>query len=493
VRVAWTNHIGSTEPAGIYTRTWDGSWSPSSYISNLWPSHTSVSGYYIAWDSGDYIYSNEDGEILFSSGHPNIEQWHDVVLGNETVHLVYIDQDEIFYIAKANWPDLYITNVQLDPPSEVNIESPLQIDALIENKGGAVQNVEVIHYLGDPDADSNGIPDPSAVVIGTDMVNISEDGSITSTIFWVPDSLGTHSIYTWVDPHNQIIESDEDNMLYFSSIYVISRRPAPPSNVRARLYPDNIKDVEIIWNRSLDDGGGENDVGEYLIYRSSTGVNGSFDYITSVWADGSSSYSWLDVDAGEDDLNDYYYLIRPNDWESIGDYGNKVGKIVIPLEENWNVISVPLSQMNNSADCVFQTLENNYTTLQGYHAGRSEPWVHWQEDKPNYFIDEMSIDIESGYYLDMKNPDDLVVAGAVPISVNISINTGWNLVGYPSFTNHIRTDGMNNLIFGSEINAIQWLNSTTGTWHDMDPDDSFEVGRGYWIHAKTDCVWEVPL
>ena len=75
----------------------------------------------------------------------------------------------------------------------------------------------------------------------------------------------------------------------------------------------------------------------------------------------------------------------------------------------------------------------------------------------------------------------------------IQLYTGWNMVGYPSLTNHNRTVGLNNLTFGTDVDAVQWYDAATKTWHDMGPDDFFVPGRGYWVHANVECEWEVPL
>jgi hypothetical protein len=76
---------------------------------------------------------------------------------------------------------------------------------------------------------------------------------------------------------------------------------------------------------------------------------------------------------------------------------------------------------------------------------------------------------------------------------DIALHTGWNLVGYPSQTSYNRTNGLNNLKFDPDVDAIQWYDSNSKTWHLMGSSDSFVPGRGYWIHSKVDTNWDVPL
>jgi hypothetical protein len=75
----------------------------------------------------------------------------------------------------------------------------------------------------------------------------------------------------------------------------------------------------------------------------------------------------------------------------------------------------------------------------------------------------------------------------------IQLNEGWNMVGYPSLRSYNRTSGLNNLTFGQGVDLIQWYDAQIKTWHDLEENDYFEPGRGYWVHARTKCEWDVPL
>ena len=44
-----------------------------------------------------------------------------------------------------------------------------------------------------------------------------------------------------------------------------------------------------------------------------------------------------------------------------------------------------------------------------------------------------------------------------------------------------------------EVDAIFTFDAATQTWEEVGSGDDFEIGRGYWVHATQDCVWEVPL
>ena len=67
------------------------------------------------------------------------------------------------------------------------------------------------------------------------------------------------------------------------------------------------------------------------------------------------------------------------------------------------------------------------------------------------------------------------------------------MVGYPSLTTYNRTEGLNNLAFNNQVDTIWSYDATTQKWEEMGESDYFEIGKGYYIHAKSECEWEVPL
>ena len=95
----------------------------------------------------------------------------------------------------------------------------------------------------------------------------------------------------------------------------------------------------------------------------------------------------------------------------------------------------PLEPMGDtSVTNVLVSIDQNYASVQGYQAGESRPWQHWQESKPAHLNSLGSIDHTHGYYLDVGAADDLITLGRLHTTVNIPMKTGWNLIGYPSIT-----------------------------------------------------------
>jgi hypothetical protein len=390
--------------------------------------------------------------------------------------------------------DLTLSNsdIEFSPNSPVLNGTNVTINATIFSYGKSVSNIEVRFYNGDPDKDDDLIPDVSSEYIGNDTINVNKDASTTASIKWTPPMVGFYDIYVWIDPENLTEEYDDSNNLAFNTLEVFSFPPPPPSGLGARFSPSSSSDIELIWNSSTDDGAGEDDVVGYTIYRSNMGVNGTYQFAAWIPANDSLLYNWTDMGAGDGDPNDYFYIVRANDTLDNEELNNfKVGKFVNYLVEGWNLVSTPLYQTNTTREHVLQTIEGNYSSVYGYHAGKSRPWLGWHRDKPNKFNDVFEINHEEGYYIDMLNPDHLVVCGVVPANTQIQLKTGWNLVSYPSLFIRTRDDALSSI--SGMYTKVYFYNVTSGRDEVLGPSDMMHPGYGYWIHVHTNCVWEVPL
>ncbi|UCG68708.1 MAG: right-handed parallel beta-helix repeat-containing protein [Thermoplasmata archaeon] len=166
------------------------------------------------------------------------------------------------------------------------------------------------------------------------------------------------------------------------------------------------------------------------------------------------------------------------------------------LKQDWNLISIPFIQVEKNLTRVLGAIDSWYDAVQWYDITDTiDPWKHNRPGKP-YGNDLFELDETMGFWVHITQPGVTIFLynGTQPTSnQTITLHPGWNMVGYPSLTSYNRTEGLNNLTFGQEIDLVQWYNASTQTWHDLGEYDYFNPGRGYWIHAKAECEWEVPL
>jgi hypothetical protein len=107
-----------------------------------------------------------------------------------------------------------------------------------------------------------------------------------------------------------------------------------------------------------------------------------------------------------------------------------------------------------------------------------------------------ALDHTMGFWIHITEPGGVLFQyfGTQPTqNQTIALHPGWNHVGYPSLKSYNRTDGLNNITFGNDVDFIFWHDAETKTWYEMGKDDYFVAGRGYWFHVITECEWEVPL
>jgi parallel beta-helix repeat protein len=200
-----------------------------------------------------------------------------------------------------------------------------------------------------------------------------------------------------------------------------------------------------------------------------------------------------------DGIGDTPYKIDPNSRDNyplMKPYFYKPLENYTILSQGWNLISIPLIQENKSISKALEMINSYYDAVQWYDlTDQFDHWKHYKIGKP-FGNDLFELNETMSFWIHITNPGETIFLynGTQPISnQTIQLHTGWNMVGYPSLTQHNRTVGLNNLTFDTHVDRIQWYDAGTKTWHFMGPDDSFVPGRGYWVHSKVDAEWEVPL
>jgi len=358
---------------------------------------------HIIWDEEDLdnyrqLHSNKYGQITYYQSNSDIPT---SAISNEIYHIIWVDDRdgdyELYYSQRGLYADIFISNsaIQFYPPSPIVNGTTIYINATVFSYSKSATNVEVKFYNDDPDTDNDLIPDPTAVEIGTDTINISKDSSSLASIEWVPPSNGTFNIYVWADPYN---------------------------NTQEYKYSNNLA------NKTLE--------------------------------------------------------IMP-------------GISIQMPAEGWNLISIPLELSNNDLASVLQPIEGQYDSVVWYNVTDiNDPWKHHHISKPSSMNDLQSIDQYKGILLHITEPGGTtltIIDNKISSPQSIPLYLGWNLVGYPSVSDKNRTEALNSLTFGTDVDSIWTLDATTQEWKEIGEQDYFEVGRGYWIHAINECIWEVPL
>ena len=145
------------------------------------------------------------------------------------------------------------------------------------------------------------------------------------------------------------------------------------------------------------------------------------------------------------------------------------------LYRGWNLISIPFNQSDTNLGTVLNAIKGAYDIVQWYNlSDTSNPWKQNITKKPSYLNDLDHIDNTMGFWIHITEPGGILFQypGAQPLgNQTINIYPGWNLIGYPSLTRHNRTEGLNNIIFGTHVDAIWTFDGATQTWEDVGPGE----------------------
>jgi parallel beta-helix repeat protein len=202
---------------------------------------------------------------------------------------------------------------------------------------------------------------------------------------------------------------------------------------------------------------------------------------------------------GRDGIGDTNYSIDSNSidrYPLMGPYPYFPSENYTILKQGWNLISIPLMQEEQNITRVLGSIDSWYSAAQWFNPSDLEGlWKHHKVGKP--FGNDLShLNETMGFWIYITQPGDTIFLynGTQPTSnQSILLHPGWNMVGYPSLTSYNRTEGLNNLTFNNQVDAIWSYDAATQKWEEMGESDNFIIGRGYYIHAKSECEWEVPL
>ncbi|HEQ78807.1 MAG TPA: hypothetical protein ENN76_00915, partial [Euryarchaeota archaeon] len=163
----------------------------------------------------------------------------------------------------------------------------------------------------------------------------------------------------------------------------------------------------------------------------------------------------------------------------------------IKLTPGWNLISVAVETGGGVApDIIFADQWSNITTIQYYNSD-TKTWQAYDKNLPYWLVTLTLIKKSNGYwvYFDSNETGIINITGECPVSTDIQLLKGWNMVGYPSCQEN-RT--LETVLAGIPWNMVE--KQDNGMPYNLQPIyslDYFEPGRGYWIHVSENCVWTV--
>jgi hypothetical protein len=262
--------------------------------------------------------------------------------------------------------------------------------------------------------------------------------------------------------------------------------PGPPTIIKAVLSGPNHENVRISWELSMDDGAPLFGVNRYDIYRGDIYDGDGIGYaLHDSVPNGTSEY--IDVLAGEGDLSNHFYIICAVDNNGLGECAkDQAGKSIRTLVQGMNLVSIPLIQWDESFATVLQTVD--YDDIWVYDS-TSAGWS-WQMVSKPYMGALLQLDHTMGFWVDVAQNCNLTVAGIVPKVTEIVFHEGWNLIGFPSFSQSPTVGNFRAIVPVEEIEGYDPL-APPYFLRKMADVDVFQTGFGYWVKVFTSSSWMV--
>ena len=162
----------------------------------------------------------------------------------------------------------------------------------------------------------------------------------------------------------------------------------------------------------------------------------------------------------------------------------------LPLDEGWNLISLPIIPENTSIDEIFK----NATGGDRVYAYSNGSFTSSEYYEGHGWYPKMEIVPDKGYWYYAVSAYNATITGKAAVeNRTVPISAGWNLVGYTSLRTRPVGEVINEPHGGDRIYAYiegAFESSEYYEGYGWYPEMDMEPGRGYWYYTDTPFVWE---
>jgi hypothetical protein len=216
-------------------------------------------------------------------------------------------------------------------------------------------------------------------------------------------------------------------------------------------------------------------------------ANGSFNYTPNTNFIGKDSFKYKATDGG---FTSNVATVTLNVTDG------SVQTHTIALEQGWNLVSFNLQPTSTAIADVLASIVGNYSLVYAWDAV-TQAWLVYNPAAPLNSLE--TLDRTAGFWINANTSDILIVEGTPPTTTNISLKTGWNLVGYPSTV----TQGLPGVLTNNGVSnytiVLTYIAIEADPWKMFDPFgppyvndlQALTPGRGYWINVNMDSTWNV--
>jgi hypothetical protein len=166
--------------------------------------------------------------------------------------------------------------------------------------------------------------------------------------------------------------------------------------------------------------------------------------------------------------------------------------VELSLLEGWNLVSFPVVPINTSLVSILASVDGNFNSVYIYN---STGWYSYDPSRPSWMNTLYYLNEKDGIWIDMNNPDVLSVSGTPPLNLEFSLQSEWNLIGYPYFDNKSINASLADVM--SNVKSAFAYNASNDEWLSFDPKGpeflntltEMRSGYGCWIRLYSSETW----
>jgi hypothetical protein len=197
---------------------------------------------------------------------------------------------------------------------------------------------------------------------------------------------------------------------------------------------------------------------------------------------------WIEPGAGEYEGVQFYLV------QVVGPDGilipakGQIAKFTRTLPAGMNLVSLPVVP---SMALAIDTFQGTYawSSVRSYDpTDAADPWK--LIDLSRGIFEFTTIDMRSGVWLESDNAGDVRLVGKVPCQASVTLQEGWNLVGFPSMNPQLVSEVTAGLVGPIRIEGPNGFNGPAGMKL-FGPSDLMEPTKGYWMKSPITQNWDI--
>jgi hypothetical protein len=168
------------------------------------------------------------------------------------------------------------------------------------------------------------------------------------------------------------------------------------------------------------------------------------------------------------------------------------------LTAGWNLVSFPLAAPTDSPRDLLASVAASYDLVYAWN-GATQSWESFLQPLPDPQT-LSSLDLTEGFWIHMLAEDELRIGGSLPVATSVSLDPGWNLVGFPASAPRAVETALSPIAGKFTLLYEYDASASANPWGRYDPNapiwastlTTLKPGMGYWIKATEACTWTVP-